>query len=901
MAQVIKEIQVEVSKPNFFQAIVAKQFDSKSRFLRATLVDNGEKITVPDGAAVTINARRSDGGEKRFTGSVDKGKGTVLVPLAAWMLQLEGTVKSDITVSSSGKILTTTSFVIEVERASCQDSGVSEDDANVDILTQLILDVQAIKPDTTYNPTSTNAQSGVAVAEAIAGVKVTTDKTVTEGSDNPVSGGAVKTYVDGQIGVLDITVDELTDILDKSTNLYNVNTNKVGTNINSSGVETSAPTMSATDYIYLTAGTYYVTGFYPKGTNTTQQFAYMVKYDVYKKIQGVRLNFNSGSFTMDYDGFVRFSGETIRMTQIVLSKDTAPTEYVPYKVEIKASHFPVDQTYDPTSQKALSGVAVAEALTQVKIDVDDTVEENSTNPVSGGAVKKYVDDATQGEASKINPQDINGTAVVGNLAPTMKLVGKGGAVLENGVIDLVEFKDWNTYSLKAEVGTYTVYAQNKQYKCVVVAGDKITAVGELYLGADKNLYEVGEEAEYLLISIPESNFDSLMVNIGENTSLSTKYVLPDAFNSYKDEFGQILPENIEGVKNVGDLICRAKLFKSDCWFSYSNSKISFNTDTTQDVYLLKIADVGNYTMTVPTYTKILFLDESFIPCSDFKSLNSGKVTIPSGDNASYIMFTMVKGFESDFHISFGDKVYIEPIYELPEWMGSSNVSSSVDYLTGIRKPCLIGDSLTVGHCATKVSEPTFKIITECSWGYQLFTKQYNTPIDIIGKSGATARTNLEEFADRFAQISQNDMFIIYLGTNTGSESTIGTVDDIVSSYDATPTSTFIGWYSKLLKTIDHYGSPYAIKIACGLARTSVDFTNKNSAIKLVCETIGGWLYCDTRSYSSLIHTLPNNDDNIHPTAITYAEYAEMFKRALNKTIIENPDSINKTALIEITD
>ncbi len=46
----------------------------------------------------------------------------------------------------------------------------------------------------------------------------------------------------------------------------------------------------------------------------------------------------------------------------------------------------VDQTYSATSENAQSGVAVAQALKTVTINIDTTVEENSGNAVSGGAV-----------------------------------------------------------------------------------------------------------------------------------------------------------------------------------------------------------------------------------------------------------------------------------------------------------------------------------------------------------------------------------------------------------------------------------------------------------------------------------------------------------------------------------
>lgn len=126
MAQIIQNITVEVSKPNFFQAIVAKQYDSDSRFLKATFVHGSEKINVLPTSTVTINAKRNDGGEKSFTGVVN-ADGTVTVPLTYWILELNGTVECDISViDTDGRKLTSTKFIVEVERASCANVDASE-------------------------------------------------------------------------------------------------------------------------------------------------------------------------------------------------------------------------------------------------------------------------------------------------------------------------------------------------------------------------------------------------------------------------------------------------------------------------------------------------------------------------------------------------------------------------------------------------------------------------------------------------------------------------------------------------------------------------------------------------------------------------------------------------------
>lgn len=143
MAQIIQEIKVELSKPNFFQAIVAKQYDSGSRFLKVNFVHENEKISIEGPAEVCINAKRSDGEKKSFEGQVNDD-GTATVPLAYWMLELVGTVNCDISVLSGESRLTTTNFILEVEEASNIPGDVSKDE-NYDVLLSLIERVEKVE------------------------------------------------------------------------------------------------------------------------------------------------------------------------------------------------------------------------------------------------------------------------------------------------------------------------------------------------------------------------------------------------------------------------------------------------------------------------------------------------------------------------------------------------------------------------------------------------------------------------------------------------------------------------------------------------------------------------------------------------------------------------------------
>lgn len=221
----------------------------------------------------------------------------------------------------------------------------------------------------------------------------------------------------------------------------------------------------------------------------------------------------------------------------------------------------------------------------------------------------------------------------------------------------------------------------------------------------------------------------------------------------------------------------------------------------------------------------------------------------------------------------------------------------VNYLSGIQKPLIVGDSLSAGHCYTGGVEGVNNITRRsCSWHNLLFGKELNTPTSYIGRSGARAIDVLNEFGDELTNISHYDTIIVFLGTNKEADN-IGTVGDVVDAYTDTPTETSIGRYSKLLKTIDNYASPYALKIACGLVPSN--YADRSEYIKLTANTIGGWCFADLNQYEYLFKRLTDNHDGTHFTPIGYAEYAGIMKLALNKAILENPELTKYTINVDI--
>lgn len=148
MALIIKEIKLEVSKPNLIQAIVAKQNDCNSRFLKASLWDEGVQIPIHSSSAVTINAERNDGKADSFFGEVNEDN-TATVPLHSWMLELEGEVKCDVSIlDTEGRKLTTTTFVVKVEKAANGSEHISTD-PEYDVLVNLIEEVENLKENNT--------------------------------------------------------------------------------------------------------------------------------------------------------------------------------------------------------------------------------------------------------------------------------------------------------------------------------------------------------------------------------------------------------------------------------------------------------------------------------------------------------------------------------------------------------------------------------------------------------------------------------------------------------------------------------------------------------------------------------------------------------------------------------
>ena len=143
MAEAIKRISADVYKRTDIPPIVVKQNDYNSRFLKVTVTNQGDVLSVPLTATVLLNAKRADGASASYIGTVN-GDGTVTLPLSSWVLALFDYVDCSVSIVEGETKLSTMTFSLFVEPQENPDE-VIDDDPNVPVLVELIEDVTELE------------------------------------------------------------------------------------------------------------------------------------------------------------------------------------------------------------------------------------------------------------------------------------------------------------------------------------------------------------------------------------------------------------------------------------------------------------------------------------------------------------------------------------------------------------------------------------------------------------------------------------------------------------------------------------------------------------------------------------------------------------------------------------
>lgn len=122
--------------------LTSKQNDINSRYIIASITNNGESIVIPNGAKATLNIRRSDNAKKCYLTTIENNK--VKGFLSSWAVELEGQLLCDISIIDNEEKLTTTSFAIRVEEACCTSEDI-EDATSEDIITNILSELTEIE------------------------------------------------------------------------------------------------------------------------------------------------------------------------------------------------------------------------------------------------------------------------------------------------------------------------------------------------------------------------------------------------------------------------------------------------------------------------------------------------------------------------------------------------------------------------------------------------------------------------------------------------------------------------------------------------------------------------------------------------------------------------------------
>lgn len=147
MATILGEVTLDVAQLNRFEALVAKQYDTGSRFVKCHIVNKGEPVVIESTSHVVLNAQRADGKSKSFLGEVNTEDNTVTVPLPYWTLELDDVVHCDVSIISvAGERLSTTLFEVNVQYAAATTDENIQADENYDLLVGLMKKVDSYGP-----------------------------------------------------------------------------------------------------------------------------------------------------------------------------------------------------------------------------------------------------------------------------------------------------------------------------------------------------------------------------------------------------------------------------------------------------------------------------------------------------------------------------------------------------------------------------------------------------------------------------------------------------------------------------------------------------------------------------------------------------------------------------------
>lgn len=124
LTKLTTNITIEMTGDTKRYLVSAKQGDKATRYIVATLLNNGEKYTIPTGARAAINIKKPDG--KHVYNTCTFSGSDVTIELTNQALAASGTAYCDVEIRSSDdtQVITSASFTMEIEESQRSDDAI---------------------------------------------------------------------------------------------------------------------------------------------------------------------------------------------------------------------------------------------------------------------------------------------------------------------------------------------------------------------------------------------------------------------------------------------------------------------------------------------------------------------------------------------------------------------------------------------------------------------------------------------------------------------------------------------------------------------------------------------------------------------------------------------------------
>lgn len=138
-----QNITLDLNTNTSYVVVGAKQGDDRGRTITATILQNGESVVFSDNDTASYRIRKPNGQANWGIATINRETNQVVIELDATDLAIPGRCQTDILINSSGELLGTANFIIDVQTAPNIAEGAVKSEA-FEQLSQMVRDANSI-------------------------------------------------------------------------------------------------------------------------------------------------------------------------------------------------------------------------------------------------------------------------------------------------------------------------------------------------------------------------------------------------------------------------------------------------------------------------------------------------------------------------------------------------------------------------------------------------------------------------------------------------------------------------------------------------------------------------------------------------------------------------------------